>query len=169
MGWRYLVITLGALTFLLAILRLFVFPLHESPRYLFGRGLDEDAVAVIHEIARYNGTKSGLTVEDLKDAGHSAERQEGTRKWHVLSESSVWTAKHVRSLFATKKMAWSTSLFIWISGMHSLSGICFDVLTRTVRHMIRTYRARIDTLQQFPTLYVGVHFHDLSVLSHIKY
>jgi hypothetical protein len=116
MGWRYVVFTLGALMFLLAILRLFVFPLHESPRYLLGRGHDDDAVAVIHEIARYNRTETSLTVENLENAGHRAEQQAGTRNWRVLSESSVWTAKHVRSLFATKKMAWSTSLLIWIWG-----------------------------------------------------
>lgn len=108
---------------LLSILRLFAFPSHESPRYLLGRGHDEDAVAVIHEIARYNRTQTSLTVEDLEDAGRRAEQQEGTRKWRVLSESSVWTAKHVRSLFATKKMAWTTSLLIWIWGMHALSRI----------------------------------------------
>jgi hypothetical protein len=106
---------------LLAILRVFVFPLHESPRYLLGRGHDDDAVAVIHEIARYNRTESSLTVGDLKDAGRRAEQQAGTRKWRILSESSVWTAKHVRSLFATKKMALSTSLLICIWGMHSIS------------------------------------------------
>jgi Sugar (and other) transporter len=119
MGWRYLVFTLGALMLLLAILRLFVFPLHESPRYLVGRGHDDDAVAVIHEIARYNKAETSLTVENLKDAARRAEQQPGARKWRALSESSVWTAKHVRSLFATKKMAWSTSLLIWIWGMNS--------------------------------------------------
>jgi hypothetical protein len=123
MGWRYLVITLGTLMLLLATLRLFIFPLHESPRYLLGRGLDDDAVAVIHEIARYNRTATSLTVEDLKDAGRRAEQQEDTRKWRVLSESSVWKAKHVRSLFATKKMAWSTSLLIWIWGKDYISRI----------------------------------------------
>jgi hypothetical protein len=106
---------------LLAILRLFVFPLHESPRYFIGRGHDDDAVAVIHEIARYNGTETSLTVENLKEAGRRVEQQAGARKWRVLSESSVWTAKHVRSLFATKKMAWSTSLLMWIWGMHTIS------------------------------------------------
>ncbi|KAI0277810.1 MFS general substrate transporter [Russula aff. rugulosa BPL654] len=126
MGWRYLVITLGALMLLLAILRLFAFPSHESPRYLLGRGYDEDAVAVIHEIARYNRTETSLTVEDLKDAGRRAEQQEGTRKWRVLSESSVWTAKHVRSLFATKKMAWTTSLLIWIWGLIGLASTLYN-------------------------------------------
>jgi hypothetical protein len=118
MGWRYLVSTLGGLMLLLAILRLTAFPLHESPRYLLGRGNDDDAVAVINEIARYNGTETSLTVEILKNAGRRAEQQADTRKWHISSESSVWTAKHVRALFATKKMAWSTSLLIWIWGMY---------------------------------------------------
>ena len=121
MGWRYLVFTLGALMLLLAILRLFSFPLHESPRYLLGRGHDDDAVAIIHEIARYNKTETSLTVENLKDAGRRAEQQADTRKWRILSESSMWKAKHVRSLFATKKMAWSTSLLIWIWGIHFIS------------------------------------------------
>ena len=118
MGWRYLVITLGGLMLLLAILRLIAFPLHESPRYLLGRGDDDDAVAVINDIGRYNGTETSLAVEILKDAGRRAEQQADTRKWQILSESSVWTAKHVRALFATKKMAWSTSLLIWIWGMY---------------------------------------------------
>lgn len=126
MGWRYLVIALGALMLLFAILRVFVFPLHESPRYLLGRGRDDDAVAVIHEIARYNRTETSLTVENLKDAGHRAEQQADTHKWRVLSESSVWTAKHVRSLFATKKMALSTSLLIWIWGLIGLASTLYN-------------------------------------------
>ena len=113
---------------LLAFLRLFSFPLHESPRYLLGRGRDGDAVAIVHEIARYNGTQTGLTVEDLEEAVRSAEK-EGTYKWRVLSEGSAWTVEHVRALFATKKMAWSTSLLIWIWGMYSASGMA-TVLTQ---------------------------------------
>jgi hypothetical protein len=49
---------------------------------------------------------------------HSAEQQEGAHRWHVFSESSVWAAEHIRALFATKRMGWSTSLLIWIWGMH---------------------------------------------------
>lgn len=117
MGWRYVVFTLGGLMLLLAILRTFAFPLYESPRYLLGRGHDEAAVAVVQEIARYNGTQSSLTVEDLKEAARSAEQKEGANQWRVLSDNSVWKANHVRALFSTKKMAWSTSLLIWIWGM----------------------------------------------------
>jgi hypothetical protein len=121
MGWRYLVSTFGGLGLLLAFLRIFVLPLHESPRYLLGRGRDEAAVAVVREIARYNGTETSLTVEDFKEAGRSAEQKEYAHRWRVLNRSSVWKGSHVRELFATRKMAWSTTLLIWIWGMYRVS------------------------------------------------
>jgi hypothetical protein len=120
MGWRYLVFTLGGVMLLLAFVRFFTFPLYESPRYLLGCGHDAEAVAVVHKIARYNGTESSVTIEDLERAARGAAQKEGADKWRILSESSVWTAKHVRALFATKKMAWSTGLLIWIWGIHFL-------------------------------------------------
>ena len=102
---------------LLAFLRLFVFPLYESPRYLLGRGNDEAAVTVVREIARYNGTETSLTVEDFQEAGCSAGKEEEVAfRWRRLNGSSIWTTNHVRALFATKKMVWST-LLIWIWGM----------------------------------------------------
>jgi hypothetical protein len=121
MGWRYLVSTFGGLGLLLAFLRIFVLPLHESPRYLLGCGRDEAAVAVVREIARYNGTETSLTVDDLEEAARSAEQKEYAHKWYALSQSSVWVGSHVRELFATKKMAWSTSLLIWIWGTHRVT------------------------------------------------
>jgi len=126
MGWRYLVITLGGLMVLFAILRMFAFPSHESPRYLLGRGNDEAAAAVVQEIARYNGTEISLTVEDFRKAAHSAEQKEGAHKWRVLSESSAWRTEHVRALFATKKMAWTTSLLICIWGLIGLASTLYN-------------------------------------------
>jgi hypothetical protein len=139
---------------LLAVLRTFAFPLYESPRYLLGRGHDEAAVAVVREIARYNGTESSLTVEDLQEAAQSAEHKEGAYRWRVLSDSSAWRANHVRALFSTKKMAWSTSLLIWIWGMYQISR-CNDYEYKW--HPGRAHRPRIDTLQQFPAIPVGLH------------
>ena len=127
MGWRYLVFTLGGVMLLLAFGRLFAFPLYESPRYLLGRGRDAEAVAAVREIARYNGTETSLTVEDLEEAAHSGGQKESAEKWRVLSEGSVWTGKHVRALFAKKKMAWSTSLLILIWGM-----LCFLSILRSL-------------------------------------
>lgn len=119
MGWRYLLFTLGGLMFLLSLLRMFAFRLHESPRFLIGRGRDAEAVAVVHAIAAYNNVESRLSVEDLEEAAKTVEDREGANlhKWKVLSESSSWGPKHVKALFATPKMALSTSLLIVLWGM----------------------------------------------------
>ena len=117
MGWRYFVFTLGSVMLLFSLGRLFAFPMLESPRYLLGRGQDAEAVAVVREIARYNGAETALTSEDLEEAARGAEEKQGAHKWRALSEGSPWTRNHVRQLFATKRMALSTTLLIWIWGM----------------------------------------------------
>jgi len=40
-------------------------PLLESPRYLVGKGQNEEAVMIIHRLAKINGKTSALTVEQL--------------------------------------------------------------------------------------------------------
>ena len=153
MGWRYFLFTLGSVMLLFSFIRSFAFPLYESPRYLIGRGHDAEAVAVVHKIARYNGTETSLTVEDLEKAARCAAQKGGVDKWRVLSEGSVWTAGHVRALFSGKKMAWSTSLLIWIWGSH------FPMKDRSSTYpsdfRIRTYRPRINALQRLPAISVS--------------
>jgi len=48
--------------------RFFVFNVQESPKYLMGRGRDEEAVASAHRVAAINGKSSNLTVAHLKEA-----------------------------------------------------------------------------------------------------
>jgi hypothetical protein len=102
---------------LFSFVRVFAFPMLESPRYLLGRCQDAEAVAVVREIARYNGTETTLSVKDFEEATRGAEEKPSAHKWQALSEGSSLTGKHVRMLFSTKKMAWSTTLLIWIWGM----------------------------------------------------
>lgn len=122
MGWRYLLFTLGGFTLLLWALRFFIFNLEESPRYLVGRGYDEAAVAVIHRIAAYNGRSSSLTVDQLVQAGEearqkiAADEKTSGHSHKVLSQSSSWSMDHIKALFETRKMAWSTSLLISLWG-----------------------------------------------------
>ena len=120
MGWRYLLFTLGGFTLVLWALRFFIFTLEESPRFLVGRGRDAEAVAVVQRLAAYNGTTCSLTVEQLQSAGETAlpkgaESSEG-HKVAVLSRTSHYTTDHIKALFETKKLAWSTSLLISIWG-----------------------------------------------------
>ena len=111
---------------LLWIIRFFVFKLHESPKYLMGRGRDQDAVDVVHEIARYNGLHSSLTVGELKAAesidgtatsAGEGEHVEGTHVGSIVRQHlSKFDSNHVYPLFATRKLAFSTSLLIILWG-----------------------------------------------------
>nr|VWO96261.1 Pi-transporter A-1 [Ganoderma boninense] len=135
MGWRYLLFTLGGMTLLLWAIRFFVFPLEESPRFLVGLGRDADAVAVVHRIAAFNGRSSTLSVDDLVRAGEAAtvtvtsekaEVEGTTNKRQVLSKSSVFTLQHIKSLFETPKLAWSTSLLIALWGIIGLASTLYN-------------------------------------------
>lgn len=64
-GWRRFIKTIGILTFIMFVIRFFVFRLFESPKYLLSRGRQSEAVAVIHGLAHRNGTKTWLTAEIL--------------------------------------------------------------------------------------------------------
>ena len=106
-------------------LRFFLFDLVESPRYLIGKGKDEEAVAVIHKIAAYNSTTSSLTLEHLTEIGSMVEVDAHPKD--ILSRTSSFTRDHIKALFATKRMAYSTSLLIFIWG----KSICYLYSTTT--------------------------------------
>ncbi|KAL4248788.1 MFS transporter superfamily protein [Abortiporus biennis] len=130
MGWRYLLFTLGGITIVLWGFRFFAFKLEESPRYLAGLGHDEEAVAVVQRIAAYNGRTCSLTVEDLRQAGQiAAEKtglQEKPKKHTIMSSSSSYSIDHVKALFKTRRMAWSTSVLIAIWGIIGLASTLYN-------------------------------------------
>lgn len=119
------------------VIRFFVFTLHESPKYLMGRGRLDEAVAVVHAIAKYNGRQTDLTVDQLHDAGLPREeidrpkRDDDRDMLHPPDmDTSAFAAFRrglkaydgslIRSLFATPKLAISTSLIISLWGMGRL-------------------------------------------------
>ena len=116
MGWRYYCFTTGALVLFLWAVR-FAMPLLESPRYLVGKGKDEEAVRVVHELARYNGKTSNLTVEQLLVVGsRNMENKEGGMVPGKMGLRYVSVAvRHFKGLFATKKMALSSVLICLIT------------------------------------------------------
>ena len=119
MGWRYLVLTLGAITFVMFILRFFFFHLHESPKYLLSRGRQEEAVASVHGIAYKNGTQTWLTNEILNEIGGYPEGQEEKTKLSygqiVGRFFSKFSMERIGPLFANKRMGFNTALlwFCW--------------------------------------------------------
>jgi MFS family permease len=68
MGWRYEVIVIGAMTLAVFVLRFFVFTFYESPKFLLSQGREQEAIDVLHKIAKYNrSTPPTLIVEDFRE------------------------------------------------------------------------------------------------------
>lgn len=134
--------TLGGFTLLLWFIRFFVFRFYESPRYLIARGRDEEAVEVIHKIAKFNGKadQRTITVRDLQNAVQESTKESafpslhsggevhnvaGKKRW-LSSGGSHFSGSHIKALFATRKMAWSTSLLIVIWGTIGLATTLYN-------------------------------------------
>ena len=85
-----------------------------------GKGKDAEAVKVVHEVARRNGKTSNLTIEDLQVCESLAVA--GTpAQVHTTATAAIKRnlqkidTSHVRCLFSSRKLAFSTSLItvIW--------------------------------------------------------
>ncbi|GIJ99210.1 hypothetical protein Aspvir_001340 [Aspergillus viridinutans] len=118
MGWRYFVLTMGALTIAMFICRFFLFHLYESPKFLLARGRQDEAVAAVHGIAYKNKAKTWLTVDILNEIGGYPEEnvpQSLSNKEIVERYLSKFSLQRVRPLFATKKLGFTTVIlwFCW--------------------------------------------------------
>jgi MFS family permease len=121
-GWRYFVMAIGLITFVMFCLRFFVFHLFESPKFLLSRGRQAEAVAVVHGIAYRNKTKTWLTedildavVEDLDYGGASGPRRLSRRMStsNILKKKlETFSGQRLKPLFNTRKLAQATVL-IW--------------------------------------------------------
>ena len=110
-GWRYFMIAMGCLAMLMFVIRFVCFTLYESPKYLMGRGKDEEAVRVVHEVARRNGKTSTLTLADLQV--HERLGQQNIDAAAALSRKlEKLNLTHVRALFANVRLAVSTTLIM---------------------------------------------------------
>ncbi|KAK2858484.1 hypothetical protein FQN49_004683 [Arthroderma sp. PD_2] len=109
MGWRYFLIAMGGISLVMFFLRFACFTIFESPKYLMGKGREEEAVRVVHEVARRNGKVSNLTIEDLTRLGPPIKSNAVDAVQRNLQKFDF---QHVRALFATPLLALSTSLII---------------------------------------------------------
>ncbi|KAK2738162.1 hypothetical protein FQN55_000782 [Onygenales sp. PD_40] len=118
MGWRYLVLTLGALTMVMFACRFFLFHLYESPKFLLSRGRQEEAVATVHALAYKNGAKTWLTVDILNEIGGHPEEvadQKLSNTEIVKRQLGKFSGERIAPLFATKRLGITTALlwFCW--------------------------------------------------------
>lgn len=119
-------ITLGALAIGFAVIRIFIFKMPESPRYLLSKGRDAEAVESVNYIARFNGKPETLTVDLLKEIDAAlgianaldAEATKGLSHRDIIKENlKDYKGVNYKSLFATRKFALHTSLtwLIWLT------------------------------------------------------
>ncbi|KAI0822076.1 MFS general substrate transporter [Trametes gibbosa] len=134
-GWRYFLFCMGGLMTLLFFLRFFVFHLYESPKFLMSRGRDSEAVEVVRAIARYNGKESSLTVDVLTRCDELAQQEiesgpipanDTSAKAALWRTLRMLSGSHVKALFATPKIAFTTALLIVI---WALIGLAFPLYT----------------------------------------
>ncbi|KAJ3577878.1 hypothetical protein NPX13_g2689 [Xylaria arbuscula] len=123
-GWRYFMVTVGGLTLIMFIIRFFAFKIFESPKYLMGKGKDEEAVRIVHEVARRNGTESWLTIEHLKACEPEGYEQRIGAADAIRRKLESVNLTHIRSLFATRKLGYSTGalMLVW-----ALIGLAFPL------------------------------------------
>ncbi|CAG8956915.1 hypothetical protein HYFRA_00012370 [Hymenoscyphus fraxineus] len=114
MGWRYFVITMGGISLIEFILRFGFFTIHESPKYLMGKGRDDEAIRVVHDVARRNGKTSSLTIEDLQACEAPGTAQHTNASAALKRNLEKINLTHVRALFSSPKLAFSTSLIMLI-------------------------------------------------------
>lgn len=114
MGWRYFVITMGGLTLIMFLVRFLCFTIFESPKYLMGKGLDDEAVRIVHEVARRNGRpeRCSLTIADLKACEPEGYESQTNVAIAVKRRLENLSLSRVRPLFATRRMALSTGIIM---------------------------------------------------------
>uniref|UniRef100_D8Q366 Major facilitator superfamily (MFS) profile domain-containing protein n=1 Tax=Schizophyllum commune (strain H4-8 / FGSC 9210) TaxID=578458 RepID=D8Q366_SCHCM len=152
MGWRYFLFAMGGLMIVLWAIRFFLFKLYESPKWLMSQGEDEKAVRVIHQVAAHSGKTSNLTLEELRAAGdlyagkgrdlHAGRGKDvpsTPRRPTVMGAIQANLAKfkgaRVKPLFATRKLAWSTGLLIFLWG---IIGLAFPLYNSFVTYYLAT-------------------------------
>jgi len=115
MGWRYFVIAMGGISLIEFIVRFVFFTVYESPKYLMGKGKDEEAVRVVHEVAKRNGKTSPLTLADLQACETELGATQRTEASAALKRKlEKFNFSHVRALFRGRKLAFSTSLIMLV-------------------------------------------------------
>ncbi|KAF2212321.1 hypothetical protein CERZMDRAFT_41686 [Cercospora zeae-maydis SCOH1-5] len=117
-GWRYLILTCGAITMFMFICRFFFFHLFESPKFLLSRGRQAEAVAVVRGIAKFNKTKTWLSEDVLNEIGGHPDQVPDAKLTNVeivKRKLNSFSGERIKPLFRGHKLAISTVLiwFMW--------------------------------------------------------
>jgi len=110
--------TMGAMIFAMSVARVTIIRLKETPKFLLGQGEDGKVVENFQELASKYDRACSLTLEQLEACGTISSAHSKSR--FFISE--FWI--HIRSLFMTKELAFTT-LLIWLSW--SMIGLAYPL------------------------------------------
>ena len=121
MGWRYMLFTIGAITLGLFVLRFFIFPFYESPKFLLMKGKDQEAVDVIRKIAAFNGRPCELTLNSLR--GMAIETPSSDKAPKQTWRQRIYTeVVRLKLLFANWRVA-RVTILVWKIWMFDYLGM----------------------------------------------
>lgn len=122
-------ITLGAMTLVFAFVRIAIFKMPESPRYLISKGRDAEAVEAVNYIARRNKKPKPLTLAMLQEVDRVTGGEVKAGATTKLSRSVIirenlkdFKSINYKNLFANPQLARHTTIIwlIWLTiGMSS--------------------------------------------------
>jgi MFS family permease len=108
-GWRYLHFTCGSLVIVLALARLFIVRMPQTPKWLISQNRDEEVIANLTAVAQKYNRPLSLTLEKLQREGRVLHTEKS-------AFSALRLRQHFSQLFSTKKLAYSTIMIIlnWV-------------------------------------------------------
>jgi hypothetical protein len=134
---------MGGFTLVMFVLRFFVFHLYESPKFLMGRGKNAKAIDTIHRVAQYNHKYTNVKSSDLDDLDETFGLQTSSTNAAAAVKRNLekFNFRHVRGLFRTKKLAFSTGLTILLWG---LIGLAFPLYNAFLPYFLATRGAEMN-------------------------
>ncbi|KAI5264821.1 hypothetical protein E4T47_08674 [Aureobasidium subglaciale] len=118
-SWRYTMITLSAMTLVFAFIRIAVFKMPESPRYLISKGRDAEAVEAVNYVARRNGKSEPLTLAMLQEVDRVTGGEVKAGATTKLSRNAIikenlkdFESINYKNLFANAQLARHTKISV---------------------------------------------------------
>ncbi|EGW30161.1 uncharacterized protein SPAPADRAFT_63768 [Spathaspora passalidarum NRRL Y-27907] len=119
-GWRYLFYTNGGMVLVMAVLRITVIRLKETPKFLVSNNRDEEAVTILHDIANKYNRKCSLTLAELQACGTIESNDDFRKHLNILGTLKLMF-DHLKILFASVKSTRSTILLFLSWAMLGIS------------------------------------------------
>ena len=113
----------------MAILRLTLIRLQETPKFLVSNNRDQEAVEILQRIAQKHNRICSLTIEDLESLG-KVEINDDYRKHIDIKGTFRLVTHHVQILFSNRTMARSSVLVF-------VSWLLLEFLIHYIRHSYR--------------------------------